>query len=415
MITYSFTLGRKRLLSIAELISVIGKTGRIIDINEDSLLVSFDKPLSDPQDSLNRLGGTIKIAQVIAEIHKDNAIIAPTVSEHLTKKFSDSSQKLSYGISAHSFSEGREEIVKSTLKKVKSDLEAAGIKSRYINRDYNNLETAAIRGEKLIEKGSEMIVINGTHRNFICETVSVQDIEAYSHRDYDRPERDPKLGMLPPKLAQLMVNLGGKTVLEGSNSSATQVYDPFTGLGTVLMEALLLGNDVIGSDLEEEVINKAQINLDWLIKEENIHDKNIRLFACDATSLKPDDFPIKPSLVVTESYLGPPLKELPQKTVVKKNFSHIRELLYRFFRVIHEILPEETPVVISFLAYKQADHYLYLEGLVENVKQMGYKVDPLIPHSIMNKFEISGGEREGLIYDRENQVVAREIWRFVRK
>jgi tRNA G10 N-methylase Trm11 len=415
MVNYAFILGRKRLLSIAELCSVIEENRHIFDISEESAIISFKNELSDPQDSLNRLGGTIKIARVIAEIPKDNATIASAVSEYLIDKYHNSSKKLSYGISLHSFTENRENLLKDTLNKVKKDLESAGIKCRYINKNYKNLETAAIKGENLLEDGSEILVINGMHRYFICDTVAIQDIEGYSRRDYDRPERDPRLGMLPPKLAQLMVNLGGRTRLQGSLQSGIQVYDPFTGLGTVLMEAILLGYDAIGSDIDPEIIEKARINLTWLQKENNLHNVNIRLFAHDATDLKAEDFPIAPAMVITESYLGPPVKQVPQTAMVKKNFSHIRELLYRFFHVMNGILPADTPIVISFLAYKKADHYLYLEGLIEEIQQMGYHIDPLIPHQISSRYKLSRGDREGLIYDRQNQVVAREIWRFIKK
>lgn len=415
MVNYAFILGRKRLLSIAELCSVIEGNRHIFDINEETAIVSFDNELPDPQDSLNRLGGTIKIARVIAEIQKDNATIASAVSEYLIDKYHNSSKKLSYGISLHSFTENRENLLKDTLNKVKKNLESSGIKCRYINRNHKNLETAAIKGEKLLEEGSEILVINGMHRYFICDTQAVQDIESYSHRDYDRPERDPRLGMLPPKLAQLMVNLGGRTRLMGTPQIGIQVYDPFTGLSTVLMEAILLGYDVIGSDIDPEIIEKAQKNLTWLQKESNLHTVNIRLFAHDATDLSSEDFPKTPSMVVTESYLGPPVKQVPQTAIAKKNFSHIRELLYRFFHVMNDILPTGTPIVICFLAYKKADHYLFLEGLIEEIQQMGYHIDPLIPHQIASRYSIPREKREGLIYDRRNQVVAREIWRFIKK
>jgi tRNA G10 N-methylase Trm11 len=57
----------------------------------------------------------------------------------------------------------------------------------------------------------------------------VQNIDEYSKRDYSK-DRDMQIGMLPPKLSQMMINLsGGKTI-----------YDPFVGLGTVLIESLYM-------------------------------------------------------------------------------------------------------------------------------------------------------------------------------
>jgi hypothetical protein len=43
----------------------------------------------------------------------------------------------------------------------------------------------------------------------------VQDIDAYAERDFERPMRDAFVGMLPPKLAQIMLNLAvGEEFLE---------------------------------------------------------------------------------------------------------------------------------------------------------------------------------------------------------
>jgi hypothetical protein len=37
--------------------------------------------------------------------------------------------------------------------------------------------------------------------------MALQDFESYSKRDYGRPARDPRTGSLPPKLAQILINL----------------------------------------------------------------------------------------------------------------------------------------------------------------------------------------------------------------
>ena len=43
----------------------------------------------------------------------------------------------------------------------------------------------------------------------VAKTVWVQDIDAYSKRDINR-ERSMTVGMMPPKLAQIMINLSTK-------------------------------------------------------------------------------------------------------------------------------------------------------------------------------------------------------------
>jgi tRNA G10 N-methylase Trm11 len=43
----------------------------------------------------------------------------------------------------------------------------------------------------------------------VAETIWVQDIESYTERDIDR-DRSMTVGMMPPKLAQIMINLATK-------------------------------------------------------------------------------------------------------------------------------------------------------------------------------------------------------------
>jgi tRNA G10 N-methylase Trm11 len=60
-------------------------------------------------------------------------------------------------------------------------------------------------------------------------TIACQDIDAYTKRDTSK-SRDMVVGMMPPKLAQIMINLA----TEGRKEI---IYDPFCGLGTILIEA----------------------------------------------------------------------------------------------------------------------------------------------------------------------------------
>jgi len=57
----------------------------------------------------------------------------------------------------------------------------------------------------------------------IAHTIGVQDIDAYTHRDIGR-ERSMTVGMMPPKLAQIMLNLATK------GERGFQIWDPFCGL-----------------------------------------------------------------------------------------------------------------------------------------------------------------------------------------
>ncbi len=412
MNTYAFILGRKQLLSIAELCSMLGPKAKIIDIVPEALIAELPEPLAHPQESLDRLGGTISIAEIFHQSKKEKSAIVPAVGEFLTTKFQGRPNKLNYGVSISSFTERHEEILKKTLISLKKDLVEAGLKSRFINKNFKNVETAAIHGEKLLKDGAHITIIQGNHHYFYGNTVALQNLEKYTQRDYERPGRDPHLGMLPPKLAQMMINMAGKTPPEEKIPEHTLLYDPFTGIGTVLTEGLLLGFDVLGSDLNQIALDKAKKNIDWTTQKYNLLRPQPRLFLKDATHLTKKDLPESPALIVTESYLGPPVSQFPLPENMRKTFGNIRETLFRFFQSIRPLIKKGTPIVISFLAYKRKDRFFFVENLIEDVINLGFRAEPLIPHEISKKYGLKVYQRLGLIYDRPDQIVCREIWKF---
>ncbi len=413
MAMYAFILGRKHQLSIAELCSVLGREAKIIDIVPEALIAELPHPLTNPQSSLDRLGGTISIAEVFTQSKKEKTAIVPAVGEFLTTTFQGRPNKLNYGVSIFSFTERHEEILKKSLIQLKKELVKAGLKSRFVNKNFKNVENAAIHGEKLIRDGAHISIIQGNHHYFYGRTVALQDIEKYSQRDYDRPGRDPRLGMLPPKLAQIMINLSGVTAMEEPVKTDKLLYDPFTGVGTILTEGLLMGYKVMGSDISQEALAKAQKNIDWMLQKYNIIASQPKLFAKDATQITSKDLPKTPDIIVTESYLGPPVSQFPIPENMRKTFSNIRETLFRFFKAIKPLIKKDTPVVISLLAYKRKDRYFFLENLVEDIAKLGFKAEPIIPGDISKKFGLKVYQRYGLIYDRPDQIVCREIWKFV--
>lgn len=420
MPTYAFILGRKHLLSIAELCSTIADSNDIFDIKWEALVAKFSKPLRSPQQTLNRLGGTIKIAEIFAEIplnQKDK--IAQTIGDYLKKKFEDASSKIRYGVSIYNIEDRHENFLKKILIFIKKFLTKNEIKSRFINHNFKNLENAAIQGEKLLQDGAEIVIIQGNKSLYIGETKALQDFENYSKRDYDRPGRDPHLGMLPPKLAQIMINLTGLTTLEQPVPGAKTIYDSFCGVGTVLTEGLLMGYKVIGSDVKPEVITKSEENIHFTLKNFSQTKENQktawRLFQQDATKITKTDLPEAISAVVTETFLGPPVSKFPSSDQVQKTFTNIRWLVSGFLKAIHPLLKNGTPVVFSLLVYRQQQRFVFIERLAEEVEKIGYEVVPLIPASILQKHGLQAARKPTLVYDRPDQIVGREIWKLMVK
>jgi tRNA G10 N-methylase Trm11 len=104
---------------------------------------------------------------------------------------------------------------------------------------------------------------------YISRTLSCQDIDAYAKRDTEK-SRDMVVGMMPPKLCQMMINIAGNNGKQG-------IYDPFCGLGTFLIEGANMGiTPIYGSDISARMVEASKTSIDNFIKEEIVWQDRIR-------------------------------------------------------------------------------------------------------------------------------------------
>ena len=107
-------------------------------------------------------------------------------------------------------------------------------------------------------------------KSYLGITLFCQDIDAYTRRDTEKI-RDMDVGMLPPKLAQIMIHLA----CEGESISS--LYDPFVGLGTIPIEALNMGMlRVMGSDRVQKMVDATHTNIIAFQEEEEKWTSRIR-------------------------------------------------------------------------------------------------------------------------------------------
>ena len=201
--------------------------------------------------------------------------------------------------------------------------------------------------------------------------------------------------MLPPKLAQIMINLAGP-VEKSPKSDLTQprLLDPFCGTGVVLQEASLLNYAVYGTDLSEKMIRYSRDNLNWL---EDIEKKKINWYlhegdAMDTQWQQPID------AVVGETYLGQPFSAPPSPaklTEVRGNCNHI---IGSFLKNVASQLESGTPVVIAVPAWRSKEDTFTHLPLVQKIEDYGFTPVPL-----------ASAPSGSLLYHRPEQVVAREI------
>lgn len=248
-------LGRQHKISLAELEVLFG-AHNITSIGTYAAIVNTNKPL--PQDIL---GGTQKTAKLLTRLEGSDL---PNVFSYLQKSLPEHLQylddgKLQLGVSVYGFEATRDWLLKQTLI-LKKIIRKSGRSVRIIENKSESLESAQVLYNKLTSSmGMELLLIKDGNDVIIAQTTQIQDIDAYSERDFGRPMRDTYVGMLPPKLAQIMINLAcgtdsvhtstiSKTKLSTPDSQATNthpptlVLDPFCGTGVVLQEAILMGD-----------------------------------------------------------------------------------------------------------------------------------------------------------------------------
>lgn len=372
---YLAILGRQPKISLAELESQFSDVSVVA--GSKNLLATFESE-TDPE--IAKLGGVIKLAKPIdggsAEPEKFLEIFASSTG--FSSKFVIGVSDYSKGASARK-AQGEALHIKRAMKK-------AGFSVRVLPNKDAVLSSATVFHNQLGEKPGHFEFIKYGNKWFVG--LRVQNIKAYAERDQARPARDAKNGMLPPKLAQILINLCGPL------PRGATVLDPFCGTGVVLQEALLMGYKAYGTDLSERIVGFARKNLEWLIARCSL-EEYVRLSTGDAQDFQWEQ-PI--DAVAFEGYLGPPMSQAPAEIKLKQVISEVAPLYRNVLRNLSNQLQSGTPVVMAVPAWlRPGGHYQRL-NILDEVGDLGYNV-----------LKYKNLSQEDLLYFRDGQVVAREI------
>lgn len=240
----------------------------------------------------------------------------------------------------------------------------------------------------MLKKGAEFVFIIRKDDILIGKTLAVQDVDVWSHRDMERPRRNAKQGMLPPKLARMMVNLAG------GNMNGKVVLDPFCGSGTVLMEAGLLGADrLIGGDIAAIAVEDSKANLIW-IRSENPSMPEAELYVSKASDVASKMGPGEVDAIITETYLGRPRRGVESVEEVQTTIDYVETLYRESFSILKTTLKPDGVVVLTAPFHVVDDEIIELDG-VRIMEELGYTHVPT--------------PFDPLMYRHQNQLVGRKI------
>jgi hypothetical protein len=405
--TYAFLFGRLPELSHLELQvleSSFGLHGEATSLRPEVLLVNHGSNLERErlQELQARLGGVIRIMRITQENLTSNQV-AKALQELSESLFADATGKVNIGVSLWGTSTALRGF--DIARGIKSKLTEKGMSVRFITAPAQGpqLSTAQLVHNKLPItdqnpeeiRNAELIAIE-THKGWaIGFTETVQDITSYTKRDFGIPRPDAESGMLPPKLAQLMINLATRGE---DRTEKLAVYDPFCGNGRVVLESALMGITAFGSDLAHGKVTAAQENYRWQHQEfglnQEIADPN-RFIDADAT--KPDTIPVilakglpKPYVIATEPYLGKPLRAALSIADAKQWVTELVPLYDGFLTSLSSIQHADRPrrIMLIFprvITTDGSDLGTY-DTLVDRVQKLGYSAQRLFCYDRPDSF-----------------------------
>lgn len=379
---YLFELGRQPDISEAELTAVLSFFSlgyQIVGTQLPYIFVEI-KTSFDPVTLMDRLGGTIKIARCVGEGKKPEEIAS--VIEDLQLE-----GKIQFSLSGNN--------AKSLALETKKILKENGRSVRYIEAK----NTATILHNSLVQKSGDFTLT----KEGMFVTEAIQPIEDWGERDFGRPGRDSRSGMLPPKLARIMINLAGANTTLNTNIQEKKILDPFCGSGTVLMESILLGyTHIFGSDISDRAIQDTKINTEWILENgKKEKPATLKIVQMDVRRIADKIQSGSIDSIATEPFLGKPLKGTETRDSLEKQAHELKSLYVEAFKAFAKLMKKGGTIVFLIPRFKCKQEWIRIH-CTEEIQKLGFEISPLSPTTPF------------LIYSRPDQFVAREIWKFVK-
>lgn len=325
---YVFVLGRNPKMSLVEIKCYFDSKDCNYDIlyyTEDIALIDFDGGF-DPEVSINDLGGIKKICEVIIESDLNdisNDIREENIVLHMNNKFF-------YGLS--SFGDKDDKILHKVRQELKEKFKELG----YIAMYKHQLSPKYIVRKNILDEGLDLTTFEWNNKVYLARTCAVYNPQERKKRDEERPEKDYMIS-LSIRIAKILLNMSG-------SSDGDKVLDPFCGIGTVLQEAMMMGCEAYGIDIDEENIEKTKRNVNWIKSEYGLKNKfTVKQGNSETLSSIYDE---KFDAIVTEPFLGPFVGGDIETEKAKEVIADLEELYSKVFHEAEKVLKPGGRMVI---------------------------------------------------------------------
>ena len=144
----------------------------------------------------------------------------------------------------------------------------------------------------------------------IAPLLAVSVPSDFSVLEFEKPVRDARVGMLPQKLARMMLSL-----CFSAGRPPRAIWDPCCGTGTLLLEAARADILAFGSDADEKMVRAALQNMQHFFA--NSGAQIWQADMCDADAAATQALPVG-AAVLTEGYLGPMFSKLATESEIAR-------------------------------------------------------------------------------------------------
>lgn len=359
MVSRLFFFGRTPDLSFAEIMSF---TKEFVRLAPDIVRVAGPFPVDGNQVSdtvcISVLGGTVKIAE---ERQQGKGFTSEELATLLLSE--NHSETLTFGLSGYGVSSA---ILRELSVDVKKLLSTRLKHVRFIlPKEGNVVSSVAIVKENV----TELVIVKTGETYIIGKTTAVQPFEAWNLRDYARPHIDPKAGMLPPKIARMVVNIALV-----SDSRGKTLFDPFCGMGTICAEAMMRGVNVVGCDIDKNTVAKAKKNMAWLARTYKLAPTS-RLFVGDATHS--DEYIDHGTIdaIVSEPYLGTSQLgegKITNPAEIRDIVRGLEKLYIGSFKSWRSVLKPNGVVVVALPSFTVGKTVYSVKKVIDTCENYGY-------------------------------------------
>ncbi len=327
---YFFIFGRNPKLSQAELFTYL--SSKAIEYSthtsENEFCILEIKRNWNPEKIAQFLAGTVKLGKIYITTDKKDDLLNLLHQENF---YWEDSKTLNYSISTHGSGLHEQyfyELFKKLFKEIKQ-------KTNLKKPNPSGLWNALRRKEFM-----DIVICKSNSSILIGRTIAAYNINQNKKRYEQRPHVEETISS-SVRFSRMLVNLSQKT--EG------RLLDPFCGIGTILQEALLMGFDVVGSEIQKERVVQCKRNLEW-IRTQYLNLKSKHTFEVMQSDVRKLEEKIPKSsidTIVTEPELGPFLKSTPSHHEAQSIIKSLEDIYISTFRVADALLkPDGTFIMV---------------------------------------------------------------------